>query len=202
MEAFGSLRNAARDRRDRAIRLANEEYAATLRRISTLEQDLLGRNPVEYKTIADCVRAVVPEERPFTTVDVMAGLEALDPRRTWRKRSIDNAITQLRGRGVFKRISIARKKEPAKYALVSLDVEEQPFQNMTLAEVVADQLTEPILIHCDKLKVDFLDSSIGWQCSHRSSKNATSSLAPTGSLKQILANISGVKSVISSSNGS
>jgi hypothetical protein len=40
---------------------------------------------------------VIPRESAFTTVDLMASLEALDPRGSWRKRSIDQSPVAAEG---------------------------------------------------------------------------------------------------------
>jgi hypothetical protein len=94
MDAFIELRKRAREKRDKAIGQARSEYADTLRKIAELEQDLLGREPSSHKTIASCIDSVIPTDRVFTTVDVMASLEALDPGRVWRKRSVDSHIAR------------------------------------------------------------------------------------------------------------
>jgi hypothetical protein len=44
--ALNDLHQAARDRRDKLIAKARDEYAHTLRQITRLEQDLLGREPM------------------------------------------------------------------------------------------------------------------------------------------------------------
>ncbi len=44
MQALNDLRQAARDRRDKLIAKARTEYEATLSKIASIEQDLLGRN--------------------------------------------------------------------------------------------------------------------------------------------------------------
>jgi hypothetical protein len=113
MEAFTELRKLARDRRDRIISKARDEYAESLTRISALEQDLLGRDPSTHRTIASCINRVLPSDRPFTTVDILAGLEALDPGRVWLKRSVDSHICRLRDRGIVKRLRKAKGTEPA-----------------------------------------------------------------------------------------
>jgi hypothetical protein len=56
---------------------------------------LLGAVPTKHRTIASCINSLIPTDRPFTTVDIMAGLEALDPGRVWRKGSIDCHISHL-----------------------------------------------------------------------------------------------------------
>lgn len=50
-EALNALRKQARDRRDKAVNAARDEYAAVLTRISALEQDLLGRDVSTHKSM-------------------------------------------------------------------------------------------------------------------------------------------------------
>lgn len=136
-EAFKQLRAQARERRDKALNRARDEYAATLVRIAELEQDLLGRDPSTHKSIASCIDTVIPTDGTFTTVDVMAALEALDPRRNWRKRSVDNHISRLRNRGIVRRVKKSQNHRPAIYARIGVEVAPLPFEDMTLPDVVA-----------------------------------------------------------------
>lgn len=55
MEAFNALRKQARDKRDKLIAEARRQYEETLTKIAALEQDLLGREPSEHKSIASCI---------------------------------------------------------------------------------------------------------------------------------------------------
>jgi hypothetical protein len=98
MQALNGLRQAARDRRDKLIAKARAEFEATLAKIASVEQDLLGREPVNPRSIAACVSSVIPTE-PFTSGDVLPALEAMEPCRAWRKRSVDHCIARLRAKG-------------------------------------------------------------------------------------------------------
>lgn len=141
MSAFIELRKQAREKRDKAMDQARDEYAATLARIAALEQDLLGRDLSTHKTVASCIDSVIPTDRAFTTQDIMTALEALDPRRNWRKRSLDNHISRLRERGIVRRVKKSQDRQPAIYVRVGVEVEPLPFEDMTLPEVVADVLS-------------------------------------------------------------
>ena len=144
MDAFNTLRKQAREKRDKTLAIARNEYAATLVRIATLEQDLNGHDPPAHKSIASCVESVMPSDRSFTTVDIMAGLEALDPRRVWRKRSVDSHIARLREKGLVIRLKRSQLRLPAVYAREGVEVEPSPFGDMTLKEVVAQVLDRPM----------------------------------------------------------
>lgn len=139
MDAFNELRRIARQKRDNAIAKARDEYAETLTRIAGIEQDLRGREPANHRSIASCIDSVVPGDRPFSTTDILASLEALDPRRVWRKRSIDSHISRLRERGIIRRLRKATITEPALYAREGLEVD-MPFEDKRLKEVVYEVL--------------------------------------------------------------
>jgi hypothetical protein len=131
MEAFGLLRKKARDIRDKAIVQARDEYEASLVRIAELEQNLLGKTKPRTNSIASCIESVIPTDRPFSTADIMAGLEALNPRRACRKWSIDNHVSRLLAKGLVRRLLKAHGHEPAMYARVGVTVEPQPFEGQT-----------------------------------------------------------------------
>jgi hypothetical protein len=78
MVEFLALRARARDKRDRLIAQARKEYEATLVRIAAIEQDLLGGESSRHKKVSACIESVMPLDRPFTTVDILTSLEALD----------------------------------------------------------------------------------------------------------------------------
>ena len=78
MKEFQAIRKAALTKRDAAIKRARDEYRATLVRVSELEQDILGRDPSGFQSISASIDRVIPSDSTFTTVDIMAALEALD----------------------------------------------------------------------------------------------------------------------------
>jgi hypothetical protein len=141
---FVALRARAREKRDKAIDHARKEYEATLVQIAAIEQDLLGKESSRHKMISTCVDRVIPRGGPFTVTDVMAGLEAMDPGRAWRRRSVDNYISRLRQRGIVRRLSKAHGIEGAQYVLAGLEVEERPFRDMPLRDVIKVVLTKPM----------------------------------------------------------
>src|SRR5688572_1575424 len=100
MNEFTALRIRAREKRDKLIAEARKEYDATLVAIAALEQDLLGKVSSRHKTISACIESVIPREDSFTVGYILAGLEALDPGRVWRKRSIDSHLSRLREKGI------------------------------------------------------------------------------------------------------
>jgi hypothetical protein len=144
MNEFIALRARARQKRDKLIASARREYAQTLVQIAALEQDLLGKESSRHKRVSASVESVIPSDRTFTTVDVMTALEALDPGRVWRKRSVDNHLSRLRERGLVRRIKKSRTNEPAVYARVGVQVAPLPFQDLTLGQVIKAVLVRPM----------------------------------------------------------
>lgn len=140
MNPFIELRKQARDKRDKGIGQARDDYAATLRRIAGLEQDLLGREPSTHRSIASCIESVIPSDQVFTTVDIVTSLEALDPKRDWRMRSINSHLSRLRTRKIIRRMKKSQSNQPAVYVRVGVDIEPLPFEDLTLPEVVAEVL--------------------------------------------------------------
>lgn len=140
MDAFNELRRQARERREKAICEARDAYAATRARIAALEQDILGRDLSSHRTIASCIDSLLPTDRTFTTVDILAGLEALDPRRNWRKRPLDSHISRLRERGPMRQTELAMAILEAGYHL----------DNKHTPPSVSVALHKTILTYCAK----------------------------------------------------
>jgi len=149
MKEFIALRAKAREKRDRLINEARRDYEETLTRIAALEQDLLGKDVSSHRKISVCIERVIPTDREFTTVDVVSALEALDPGRVWRKRSIDSHISRMRERGLLRRVRKARNGsnacEPAVYVRRGVEVGPRPFQDMTLQAVIKSMLADKTL---------------------------------------------------------
>ncbi|MBW3599148.1 MAG: hypothetical protein KY475_17995 [Planctomycetes bacterium] len=171
MNEFIELRKRAREKRDKAIDQARKEYNETLVRIAALEQDLLGKEVSSHKRISACIDRVIPSDRPFTTVDIMTALEALDGGRAWRKRSVDHHIYRLRERGLLRRLRKSRKTEPAVYVRIGVKVEESPFQGMTLREVMRATLAERPM-NATELAVAMLDAGYETMQSPQAFRNA------------------------------
>lgn len=141
---FTALRARARERRDKIINQAKADYEAALKQIAALEQDLLGKESTRHKKISACIDQCIPRDRTFTTLDILAGLEALDPGRVWRPGSINNYISQLRRKGLVRRLRKSNGTTPAIYVRAGVEVPEGPLGDLTLREVVARTLTRPM----------------------------------------------------------
>lgn len=144
MREFIALRAKARERMDLAVAAAKREYEATLLAIANLEQDLVGRESSRHKMISTSINNVLPRDRTFTVVDIVTSLEAVDPTRHWRKRSVDCHISRLREMGILRRIKKSQGREPAVYAVADLDVPRLPFEGLTLGQSVAKVLVRPM----------------------------------------------------------
>ena len=123
MQAFNDIRKQARDKRDKAIQKARDEYAETLKHIAEVEQDILGREASRQDTLATCVNRALPNDQPFTSTDVLHSLEAMAPNRIWLKRSVDRRIHRLCASGVVRRLKRCKAGEPALYVRVGVQVE-------------------------------------------------------------------------------
>lgn len=140
MEAFNELRKQARVRRDKSITAAHDLYADALTRIAALQQDLFGRPSSTHKTLAACVERVMPRDRPFTTVDIMAGLEALEPGRPWPVPTVNARMTTLRRLGLIRRLRRSKKSEHAIYVRVGVEVAPLPYEGKTLVDAMLELL--------------------------------------------------------------
>lgn len=143
MKEFNALRAKARDRRDKALADIRKEYEATLVQIAALEQDLLGKVSTRYRKISTAIESLIPREGSFSTHDIMAGLEAIDPTRNWRKRSLDSYLSRLRDKGIIKRVRRATIHEPALYAMADTDVASKA-DDRTLVQFIRAVLSHPM----------------------------------------------------------
>jgi len=183
MEAFNLLRKKARDNRDRIISQARTEYAASLMRIAELEQDLLGRDKPAHKSIASCIERVIPRDRTFTTEDILAGLEALDGRRVWRRRSVDNHISRLRAKNLVRRIQKSHGHEPAIYVRAGVQVDAIPFENRTLPQAVADVLEASGPLRTTELAVKLLEAGFHTTMSPKALRDAVGVVLRKGAFR-------------------
>jgi hypothetical protein len=168
MQALNDLRQAARDRRDKLIAKARDEYETTLAKIASIEQDLLGREPGSFRSVQASVESVIPSDRQFTVADVVLALETADPRRTWSSRSIGNCISRLCGKGLLRRLSKQRRggkhhgSDPAVYVRADCQTEPRPFQGMELKDALYETLQGKSLT---TLELAVTIRELGWQTS-------------------------------------
>ena len=142
MDTFAQLRKQARDIREQAIAEAREEYASRLTRICALEQELLGARKTKDKSLAAAIERVIPNDRPFTTVDIVAALEALDERRAFRKSWLISHLGRLCERGVIRRVQKNHGREHAIYIRAGVEAQPIPFERKTLPLAVEILLRE------------------------------------------------------------
>jgi hypothetical protein len=143
MSEFSALRARARDKRDKSIADARQEYEETLIAIAALEHGLTGRSRRPQR-ISACIESVIPRAEPFTSTEIIAALEALDSSRVWHKWTVDNHITKLRAKGIIRRISRHKGHQRALYVRADAKMPALPFEDMTLPEVIRAVLTEPM----------------------------------------------------------
>lgn len=140
MESITELRRLARERRDKAISQAKKQYAATLARVAAVEQDLLGHQPSDHRCMSDIIEQAIPKDRQFTTGDVLAALQAMEPDRRWYLRTITNQIARLKSKGYIKRLRRPTRTTPAIYACVDSDAAKAAVEQKTLVEAAVEAL--------------------------------------------------------------
>jgi len=137
MEALNQLRRAARAKRDKTIAQAREDYVATLARIAELDLALYGKPSLKTRSAAACIERIMPVDAPFTIVDIVAGLEALDAGRPWSRRAIDTHVAVLLKRGLIRRLRRGCSGSPAVYIRAGSERDDYLFAGMKLVDVVA-----------------------------------------------------------------
>jgi hypothetical protein len=86
------------------------------------------------------VLGVIPEDREFTSNDVLAGLLALDPARDWHVRSVTNQLVRLRLAGVIRRLKRASRSAPAIYIRTDKPIVMPPFEDKSALEAAEQVL--------------------------------------------------------------
>jgi DNA-binding transcriptional ArsR family regulator len=145
-QEFTKLRTLARQKRDRAIAHAHSEFEATMAQIAAIEQDLLGKESSRHHKISACIERSIPRDQTFTVSSILKALEAMDPARVWRRRSVEHHITRLREKGIVRRVQRSKMSQGAVYALADAKIGDDPvpFQQLTLREAVSQVLTRPM----------------------------------------------------------
>lgn len=138
---FNALRTIARERRDKALAEIQADYAANILAIGKLEQSLCGKRSNPVKQITAIIESAIPADKSFTTDDLLAALEAKEPGRAWRKKSLNNYISRLRCRGVIKRLSKASGTEPAVYVRAEVGPEHD---SRPLGDYIGEVLVRPM----------------------------------------------------------
>jgi hypothetical protein len=156
MEALTQLRKLARERRDKSIGEANTLYADTLKRIAAIEQDLLGHQASTHRASSACIQQVMPADQPFTTVDLRAALEAMEPGRVWYERTITNQLGRLRKRGFIRRLRRPTCKTPALYVRAGIEAV-LPLDAKTMLDAAAELLADRPM-NCTELAVAMRES--------------------------------------------
>lgn len=172
MSEFTQLRKMAREKRDKAIALAEGVYSETLARIAALEQDLLGKEASNHKPMTECLERVLPADRTFTTDDVMAALRTLDPNRVWNKHAVDAQIGRLCKKGIVRRIQRARGRATrALYARLGMETPPVPFEGQTLGDAMVRVLKEAGPLNIAEIAIALLERGYETKMSHKFLRN-------------------------------
>jgi hypothetical protein len=145
MDEFMRLRAAARRRRDSEIDKARQDYETSLKRIAELEQRLLGKPDKDQVPMSAAIEQVIPREAEFTIIDVMHALEAKDTSRIWKKVSVGRYITNLREKGLIRRVKRAKANAHAAYVRTN-GRQEPDARDKTLRQIITEAVTRPMYI--------------------------------------------------------
>jgi hypothetical protein len=108
MDAFISLRQQAADKRDAAIRIARNEFRATLRQIEQLRFTLGDAVPAPRdfgaKTIPNIVLDSIPRDRTFTVEDALECLKQAEPTRQFNIGTLRTVLRDLYKQGQLKKV--------------------------------------------------------------------------------------------------
>lgn len=140
MNEFQALRAKARQNRDIAIDRARSDYDSAMARIDQLERDLNGNASGKSINLSACMDTVIPSDGEFSTDEIIAKLESRYPETNWPKRTVNGHIYRLRKLGILRRLTIHKKGEPSKYARNGAAVQERPFGDKSLEQVMVEVL--------------------------------------------------------------
>ena len=109
---------------------------------------------------------MVPEDREFTSSDVLAALHALDPARDWHVRSVTNQLVRLRLAGVISRLKRAARNAPAIYIRTDKPITLPPFEDKSALEA-AEQVLGDREMNATELTVAMLEAGFRTAMSKR-----------------------------------
>jgi hypothetical protein len=101
MECFAELRVRAAAKRARMIQNADREYQQTMQAIELLEKRLGNVTPALpriERPLIDLLMECLPDE-PFTIAELVDRMQAAEPNRLIRRKSVDRLLLRLRNRG-------------------------------------------------------------------------------------------------------
>jgi hypothetical protein len=142
------LQSRAAEKRDQAIADARREYRHDIEAVEALERRLppilppintapLGKVP----SIVDLIRALVPNDKPFTVTDMMHLLHDAHHGQKFHQPTVRTHTSRLCSQGHLRRLYKTGQMETL-YVLAESAVTEGPVETKTLAEVTAEILAE------------------------------------------------------------
>ena len=144
MKDFDSLRRLAREKRDKAIKIARDEYAVTLEEINTLQKRLTRKpsqkgRPKPAVPLRDKIMAVVPRDRMWTVPELLQWLK----RPATDKAIVLSTLDRLRRRGDIKRIRRGTRNRAALFAVAEFQSDASELNGLSqigAAEVVLREI--------------------------------------------------------------
>lgn len=151
MNAYDQLRQAARNKRDAAIREIRAEYRRELLAIQKLRVSLEGetvgkRGPkpslgIKRRTIVSLVQEYMPRDRQFTVTEMREILLEVEPDRRFYRATLKTTFANLRRQGDIKPVKRIGKGQVLWQAMAATPPE-TPLSAMQLPDAVALVLGE------------------------------------------------------------
>lgn len=153
MDKYDALRQAARNKRDAAIREVRADFRRELLAIRRLRDSLEEGPPAKargpkprlggpkWRTMPELVRSYMPRDRTFTISELIETLREVEPDRRWRRDSLRVTFMNLRRSGEVRRVKRMGKSQVL-WEAVDAQPKETPFVALLLPEAVAVVLGE------------------------------------------------------------
>ena len=145
---YEALRQQAREKRDKFIQAAQQEYRVAVRRIRSLHKMMTGEyhpalQPIKSAkepALKDTILELLPHNEAFTIAQIVERAYSHEVACRYKENSIRSAFGTLKGLGLIKQVG--RTKGHIQWARVEADLEPPAFGTMSLCEIAAQLIGE------------------------------------------------------------
>ena len=180
MDAFKELRRQAAEKRDKAIKVARDEYNNAADKIRELERQLI-ENAIERpkrRAITDIILDVVPQDDTWTMKDLMRWLEATEPERRFSAPFVRSLVNNLVKKGTLQRVRKGPKGRVI-YALAGVEADPGVFGDQKLIDICRQMIEEHGELSATDLVVRLQESGYPVDDPHRL-RNTVRAMLPVG----------------------